>query len=239
MAALSGPLAKINGTCANRKEEDMSSYKEGQTHQLANALEAEGFTPEEVTALGQNRSEALTGLRLVLRGLAKIVRECFKLECQKSFSPEEFIGKGWTVWKGQADGNGLEGEEDRDTREDTLSVIDWEQVLLEDHLQEGEPSVHGEEKLRRAIASGNINLGGRAFLSLWEDYQTNRESSVLEKLRRKGVTRIYFFGLRLRDPIGDRRVLCLYVYGSQWRWDYYWLGSHWNARDPSASLASN
>src|SRR3989338_7394952 len=130
MAALSGPLAKINGTCANRKEEDMSSYKEGQTHQLANALEAEGFTPEEVTTLGQNRSEALTGLRLVLRGLAKIVRECFKLECQKSFSPEEFIGKGWTVWKGRADGNGLERGGERATRQAAPSASDRSPAAL-------------------------------------------------------------------------------------------------------------
>src|SRR3989344_4756087 len=128
MAALSGPLAKINGTCANRKEEAMPSPKEGQTHQLANAMEAEGFTPEEVTALGQNQNGVLTGLRQVLRGLAKIVPECFKLACDKPFSPAEFIGKEWTVWKGPADGNGLGGEEDRDTREDTLSAIDWEQV---------------------------------------------------------------------------------------------------------------
>lgn len=114
----------------------MSSYCEGQTHQLANALEAEGFTPGELTALGQNQNSVLTGLRLVVRGLAKIVLEYFKLACDKSFSPTEFIGQGWTVWKGSADGNGLEGDEDRDVREDSLSVIDWEQVLLEDHLQE-------------------------------------------------------------------------------------------------------
>jgi len=217
----------------------MSSYKEGQTHQLANALEAEAFTPEEVTALGQNRNGVLTDLRLVLRGLAKIVRECLKLECQKPFSPEEFIGKGWTVWKGLADGNGLEGEEDRNAREDDLSIIDWEQVLLEDHLEGEETSVHGEEKLKRAIASGNIQLGGKAFLSLWEDCQANRENSVLEKLRRKGVTCIYFFGLLLRDPDGDRDVLYLCVDGSAWLWYCLWLGGRWDAGGPSASLASN
>lgn len=217
----------------------MSSYSEGQTHQLANALEAEGFTPEELTALGQNRNSVLTGLRLVVRGLAKIVRESFKLACDKAFSPTEFIGQGWTVWKGPADGNGLEGDEDRDVREDALTVIDWEQVLLEDHLQEKESSVHGEEKLRRAIASGRIQLGGKAFLSLWEDYKANGENSVLEKLRRKGVTRIYFFGLRLRNPDGDRYVLCLYVDGSEWLWGCNWLRNHWRASSPSASLASN
>ncbi|MFA5318049.1 MAG: hypothetical protein WC323_01045 [Patescibacteria group bacterium] len=175
----------------------------------------------------------------VLRGTAKIVHECFKLACDKPFSPTEFIGAGWTVWKGADSGNGLEGKEDRDTREDDLSVIDWEQVLLETHLQEGETSVKGEEKFKRAIASGNIQLGGKAFLSLWEDYQADRGNSVLEKLRRKGVMRIYFFGLRLRDPHGFRLVLCLYFGGSEWHWYFFWLDDGWDGNGPSASLASN
>lgn len=220
----------------------MSSYSEGQTHQLADALEAEGFTPAEVTLFGQNQGGVLTGLLLVLRGLAKIVREGFKLACDKPFSPAKFIGQDWTVWKGPANGNGLEGKEDRDVREDSLSVIDWNEVVLDAHLLKKETSVEGEEKLKRAIASGNIQLGGRAFISLWEDYQANRENSVLEKLRCKGVTRIYFFGLRLRDPRGRRGVLCLYVDGSEWYWYYLWLNNHWNADSPpypSASLASN
>lgn len=217
----------------------MSSYSEGQTHQLADALEAEGFTPDELTVLGQNRSGVLTSLKLVLCGLAKIVREGFKLACNKPFSPAKFIGQDWTIWKGPANGNGLEGKEDRDVREDSLSVIDWNEVVLDAHLLKKETSVGGEEKLKRAIASGNIQLGGRAFLSLWEDYRANRENSVLEKLRLKGVTRIYFFGLRLRNPGGDRFVLCLYVVGSEWHWRYSWLDNHWHAGLTSASLASN
>lgn len=215
----------------------MSSYSEGQTHQLANALEAAGYTPRDLTTLGQNR-ESLVEFRLVLRGLAKIVREPFKLACNKFPSPKAFIGKGWAVWKGPVDGNGLEGEEDRDVREDALLVIDWEQVLLEDHLEEEEASIYGEEKLWRAIASGKIQLGGNAFFSLWTDYKTNCELSILEKLRHNGVTRIYFFGLRLRNPDGDRSVLCLYVDGSEWHWRCPRLSSHWDASHPSASLAS-
>ncbi len=203
-------------------------------NQLADALDCAGYTPDDVTKL---RQANLSGILQVLQGTAKIVRECFKLACGKAFSPAEFLGKGWAVWKGPVDGNGLEGDEDRDAREDELSVIDWEKVLLETHLQEGENSIRGEEKLKRALASGNIQLGGRAFLSLWDDYQANRENSMLEKLRRKGVTRIYFFGLRLRDPSGGRFVLFLYFYGSEWYWYFNWLRDHWDAHNPSASLA--
>jgi len=49
----------------------MSSFSEGQTHQLMEKLEAEGFTPDEVTKLGQYRN--YTGLRGVLNGTHKIV----------------------------------------------------------------------------------------------------------------------------------------------------------------------
>lgn len=147
------------------------------------------------------------------------------------------------AWKGPADGNGLEGEEDRDAREDNLSSVDWSQVLLETHIQEGEASITGEEKLRRAKNSDNIQLGGRSFFSLWEDYLDNREDSVLEKLRRKrkGVKTILFLGLVLRFSDGSRNVLSLRFNDSdsEWYWDNTSLGYHFHGFSHSASLASN
>jgi len=215
----------------------MSSYKEGQTHQLANAMETAGYTPAEITTLGQN-PELLAQIKLVLMGLATIVLQCFKLACTKTFNLTEFIGKDWTVWRGAPDSNGLKGEEDRDKHADALDVIDWEQALMENHLQEGETSIEGEEKLKRAYASGNIQLGVKQFLSLWEDYKANGKDSVLEKLRLRGVKRIYFFGTVLRYPNGNRCVLYLYLDGSEWYWNGRWLGLQWNADYPSVSLAS-
>ncbi|MFA5986414.1 MAG: hypothetical protein WC819_03640 [Parcubacteria group bacterium] len=49
----------------------MSSYSEGQTHQLMEKLEAEGWTSSEVTKFGQYRNHA--GFRGVLNGTHKIV----------------------------------------------------------------------------------------------------------------------------------------------------------------------
>ena len=54
----------------------MSSYKEGQIHQLADRLEEEGFAAEDITKLGQYGD--LFGLRGVLRGTHEI-REVGKL----------------------------------------------------------------------------------------------------------------------------------------------------------------
>lgn len=50
----------------------MSSYKEGQVHQLMERFEAEGFTPSDVTRLGQ--AKILAEIKQLLNGSAKIVR---------------------------------------------------------------------------------------------------------------------------------------------------------------------
>ena len=50
----------------------MSSFTEGQVHQLANALEAAGFTPKDVTMLGQYKK--LDWLRGIFHETHKLVR---------------------------------------------------------------------------------------------------------------------------------------------------------------------
>jgi hypothetical protein len=145
-----------------------------------------------------------------------------------AFHPTEFIGKGWTVWKGPADGDGLSGEEELDTHSSSLNEVDFSRVLFESCLKEGEPSIKGEEKLRRLKATGNIQFGGNVFLSLWFDYIANRENSCLEWLRRnRNITYLDFFGFVLRGPDGGRYVLCLYWLDSGWSWNADWLGFDW------------
>ncbi len=146
------------------------------------------------------------GCRLIV-GEPKVLR----LDSSHNFDPAEFIGQGWTVWRGPKDGNGLEGEEELDVKESNLAEIDFGQVLFETCLREGETSIKGEEKLQRMIAFGNIRLGGKAFLDLWLDWQANKENSVLEWLHRnRQITYLDFFGLVLRSPSGNRYVLYLY-----------------------------
>lgn len=178
----------------------------------------------------------------VTRGLASIVRHSFKLALDKVFNPTEFIGDGWSIWLGPADGDGLEGDEDYLLEPD---VVDFEQLVLETHLKGEETSILGEEKMKRARASKNRQLGGKTFLALWLNWQECKaagkpEDSILECLCRGGKIGkvIYFFGLTLRDPLGNRRVLCLCLFGGAWRWGYNWLGNQWDAGIPSVSLAS-
>ena len=161
------------------------------------------------------------------------------MELVEAFNPATFIGQGWSVWRGPADGKGLGGKEDRDVREDVITEVNWHKVLYETMLKDGDTSITGEEKLNRLKEMGNIRLGGRAFLSLWQDYQKNKENSVLEKLRiTRNIRYVDFFGLILRSSDGARYVLALYFLDGEWRWSSYWLGGGWFAGSPSASLAS-
>jgi hypothetical protein len=60
-------------------EDDMSSYSEGSVHQLADALEKAGFTPEGVTKLKQ--FENLPGIMDVLYGRAEIAYPEYLINC--------------------------------------------------------------------------------------------------------------------------------------------------------------
>lgn len=204
----------------------------------SNGLEAD-YSVDEVAKL--RSPEVLPQIKLLLLGMAVIVRVRLQLALNKVFSPSEFIGQDGSIWKGPIGGNGLEGEEDRDSREDSLDIVDLEQLILETNLRYAETSVNGEEKLRRLKASKNIRLGGKAFSALWNDYRTQKaygkpEESILEKLRRlRNVDCIYFFGLVLRGPDGHRYVLCLF-FDEEWTCAYNCLDNDWGAPSPSASL---
>ncbi len=180
-----------------------------------------------------------TALQSIIEG--KFPIKVLVLDRERFCNPSEFLDKGCSIWKGPVDGKGLEGEEDRDMREDALTTINWNKVIFETHLREEETSIRGEKKLKRAMASSNIQLGGRAFFSLWRDYQTNGENSVLEELRRnKDMMCIYFFGLCLRCPDGTRNVLYLRFRFSDiargWEWHYDKLSNYYNYGHFSASL---
>jgi len=188
---------------------------------------------------GPQRQEWFEALKLFLRKENPwSERESLNLVCNKIFC----IHEDWRIWKGPANGDGLEGEEDRDPREDTLFVIDWGKVLFQTHLHGKEALIYGEEKLKRAKAGNDIRLGGRALISLWEDYKARGTDSILVNLHRtKGIRRIYFLGLVLRHQDGTRHVPYLYFDTArfEWTWGYCWLGGGWSVYDPSASLESS
>lgn len=140
------------------------------------------------------------------------------------FNPAKFIGKGWTI-------------EEEDERALALTEVDISSVRLWSMLREGEPEIVGEDNLKRLKNAGHIRLDAKVFQMLWEN-QHLIPSSWKDKTY-GDTTHIYFPGTVLRNPGGDRDVLCLCWDERGWYWGARWLGDDWYRCHPSALLASS
>ncbi len=152
------------------------------------------------------------------------------------FDPVAFLGKNWAFWKGEKDGNGLEGDPERDKASAVLTEVDFGLTEFLTCLENGESSIEGEEKYARLKKLGRTLYGVKVFMGLWLDYLARGAESVLEMLfKEKGITHIDFFGDILRDPVGSRYVLYLCrIDVGQWNWDCDWLGRGFREQDFSA-----
>ena len=226
-----------------------SEFSVGLADRVCGVWDEEGGTPAELNSFAENNA-LVRGLLTILRGGAVVkplAVEAFvpkpqlctllPIDRSKPFNPAEFIGAGWSIWRGPTSGKGLEGDEERDLQAATLTELDLNQVQLVTCLKQGESVVTGEERVKRLKTDGRVRLDENAFQAFWE----NREQlPVRFKEKVNGnVQFIFFDGVTLRSPRGYRFTLCLYFdsYGS-WLWNYYWLAYDRDANDPSAVLAS-
>src|SRR3989338_1591250 len=166
-------------------------------------------------------------------GMGKIT-----IDRSKPFNPGEFIGLGWSIWRGrgQKDGDGLKGEEEQDKRALAITEVDLNNIRFETTLRSGEKSVKGEEKLKRLEVFGCVCLDAKFFQTLWEN-----QDIIPEKWKESpgGETAFIFFdGTVLRNPGGIRYILYLYWLGDEWNWDFNWLGGDWDVCGKSAVLVS-
>ncbi len=153
------------------------------------------------------------------------------------FDPAKLIGKGWSIWKGPADGDGLTGEEGQDQRSLALTEVDLSKIMLRTSLKnKKETYIKGEETLNRLKKAKCIRLDAQVFLTLWKDQ--NRIPASFKELTNGNTTFIFFDGAVLRGPDGYRYALCLYFSGVRWGWCYGWLDLVRYANDPSAVVAS-
>lgn len=134
------------------------------------------------------------------------------LDCSEPLEPVDFIGRNWSVWRGPADGDGLEGEEEQDKRSLALMQVNFGAVRFETCLQADESCIQGEAKLLRLQEKAGIRPAGNIVLALWKDYTTRKKSSVLEWFwRSRRVKYLDFFGVVLRSGgFGRRTVLCFH-----------------------------
>lgn len=106
-------------------------------------------------------------------------------------------------------------------------------------------SLHLESEQEKGYVKGEIlaeRMKGKSLNSNVFKHLLDNPKLIPESWKEKVngyIKYIYFFGTVLRDPHGDRCVLCLYWYDGEWQWNASWLGGDWRANDPSAVLASS
>jgi hypothetical protein len=201
-----------------QKEEDMSSYKEGQVHQLMERLEAEGFTPEDITKLGQYKD--LGKIRQVVRGYAKIVPVANIVDCDAM--PE--ILSDW-----QKEEHRKSGKVELEHRDGKLYANGQEVARYLSEKQKDGKVVGGHE-LRQELADKPV-LNACVL-----DYLLKHPELIPEEWK-NGVT--YFWGTIFRRSGGNLYVAYLFWGGGGWRWRCDWLGYGWRDYEPAACLASS
>ena len=213
-------------------------YSVGQMNQLGDALEAEGFTPEDVTKLKQFSN--LAGIKAVLEGVAKIkpiTEEATRvvtlgpttIVVNLAASPklpfngaevESHIGEGWVIVEKRTDG---------------LYVNGRKVVLRLSRRQQNGKSLKGYE-LREEL-TGKPVLNANVLDALCDNPHLIPEDWKKDE---RGNTRyIFFWGTIYRYSSGFLYVRCLYFHDGTWHRLYFWLDGVWDGYDPAVLLASN
>lgn len=179
-------------------------YSVGQVNQLSDALEAAGFTPDDVTKL---RSFAdLVAFKDVLKGLAKIVVVKHIIDCDA----DPFVPEGWKVESHKKGGS-----------------FEWDQTKVKLHLspnQQNGKIIEGN-KLRKELESEPV-LNANVL-----DYLLAHPELIPEEWKGKAI---FFWGTIYRGSGGNLYVRYLRWDGSQWSWHSDWLDDAWGDYSPAA-----
>lgn len=153
------------------------------------------------------------GGRLVIKGPSVLV-----IDRSKPFDPTRFLGNDSSIWRGPADGKGL--EEDQDPRSVALTEVDFSGIAFDHFLKEGEQTITGEEKLVRMKADPRVRYDAGVGVALLDE----KGQATLRFLHDTyGITWMEFATV-LRDSGGDRCFLDLCRGdGGSWDWDCGWL----------------
>lgn len=187
----------------------MSRYAEGQTHQLVDALEANNWSADDLTKLGQAKPEQHKAMRDVLNGRAKIVYPQHLIDCDA----KPFMPNGWTVDKHWETGQ-----------------LEWNPSKIELYLSRNQQSgkVIEGNKLRKELASQQV-LNANVL-----DYLLAHTDLIPEEWKGKYV---FFWGTIYRSADDKLCVRCLYWDGGQWYWLCRWLGGGFGGVSPAAVLS--
>lgn len=123
-------------------------------------------------AVIRNPKEAGCRFTAFLKNGARLVvvePKIIPIDRSTPLNPEKLLGKGWTIWRGPSDGNGLEGEEEQDKRSLAITKLDLSKIQLVTTLRKGENVVNGEENLRRLREANHICLDAGVFQTFWKN----------------------------------------------------------------------
>jgi hypothetical protein len=157
----------------------------------------------------------------------------------KTFDPTQFISNGWTIWKGDPIGKGLQGDEEQDPRSLALMEVDFTIFTKGGNfltgLEGSETVVTGEVKRARLIAK-MIQADARIGQALFEEKGQTTLRWLYGTLK---ITWFELLGTTLRSSNGNRYALYLDRRDDgSWYWNCHWLGNSRYAYIPALSLAS-
>ncbi|OGG54860.1 hypothetical protein A3C20_00380 [Candidatus Kaiserbacteria bacterium RIFCSPHIGHO2_02_FULL_55_25] len=178
----------------------------------------------------QFRAWMENGCRFVIKGPSVLV-----IDRSKPFDSTRFLGQGSSIWRGPAEGKGLEGEEDQDSRSVALTELDFSSVAFDNFLKEDEPTIIGEEKLVRMKADPRIRYDAGVGVALLDE----KGQATLRWLHDTyGITWMEFATV-LRYSDGHRCFLFLDRRGGgSWHARCRWLGHGRSAGGVSPVSAS-
>ena len=185
----------------------MSSYKEGQLHQLAERLEKEGFTPDHLTRLGQFKDLSL--IRDVLDGCAEIKRVEFV-----DLDADPFVPEGWSVVEHRK-----RGKFKHDPEKEGLDLFRAYQDGNVINVIVG----HDLRKKLKDQPMMNANM---------LDYYLNNPWNIPDCIAKSKT--VNFWGTVYRDPGGRLCVRCLQDFGDKLGWAWAWLDNNWYGPTPLA-----
>lgn len=179
-------------------------------NQVADALEAAGYTPDDVTKL-RSKPEALKEFKLVLGGMSEIVVVKHVID----LDADPMVPDDRSVEEHQKGGS-----------------LEWNPAKVALYLseqQKGGKCIEGN-KLRQELK------GKPVFNACLLDYLLAHPQLIPDEW--KGKT-IFFWGTIYRHSSGRSYVRFLFWRGGSWGWDCSWLDDDFNDDHPAAVPASN
>lgn len=187
-----------------------TQFSVGQMNQVADALEAAEYTPDDITQF-RSKQEELVLFRSVLRGLGEVVITKHIVD----LDADPMMPDGWTVEKH------IKGGEFEFDPEKVILYLDEEQ-------QDGGVIVGSE--LRKKLKDKPVYNA-----NLLEFYLAN-PNLIPEEWKGKYL---FFWGTIYRSSRGNLCVRYLYWRGDGWDWRYNWLLNDFRDDSPAVVPASN